>query len=124
MIYHFFPESMKTGKVQKLITNFHGQTKNVNPIRNLKQEFKLRLVLKKVQRIINFHQDAWLKKHIHMKNEVKKKKKEEAKTDFEKNFFKVMNNQVFEELWKMFKNIGTKKNYLVSESNLYTKGFS
>ena len=52
-----------------------------------------KLVLQKVHRIIEFNQEAWLKLYIDMNTELKKK----TKNDFEQDFFKLMNNSVFED---------------------------
>ena len=57
----------------------------------LKQVLNHGLRLTKVHRVIRFNQEAWLKPYIDMYAELKK----EAKNDFEKEFFKLMNNSMF-----------------------------
>ena len=52
----------------------------------MKQALDHELILKKVHRVIQFNQEAWL-----MNTELRK----QAKNDFEKDFFKLMNNPVF-----------------------------
>ena len=59
--------------------------------RALDQALKHGLVLKKVHRVISFQQSAWLKVYIDKNTELRKK----ATKDFEKDFFKLMNNSVF-----------------------------
>ena len=56
-----------------------------------KQALNHGLVLKKVHRVIQFNWKGWLKPYINMNTELRKK----AKNDFEKEFFKLMNNSVF-----------------------------
>ena len=60
-------------------------------IKSLKQALNHGLKLKKIHRIIEFNQEAWLKPYIGMNTELKKL----AKYDFVKDLFKLMNNSVF-----------------------------
>ena len=120
----FSPERMKIDKTQKLVCNLHDKRKYVAHISILKQGLDHGLKLKKVHRVIEFNQEAWLKKYIDMNTELRKK----ASNDFEKDFFKLMNNTVF---GKTMENVRKhrdiklvktdhKRNKLVSEPNYHT----
>ena len=85
----FLPERKKIRKCNKLVCDFHYKKRYVVHIKALKQALKHRL--KKVHRVIQFNQKAWLKPYIDMNTELRK----EAKNNFEKDFFKLMNNSVF-----------------------------
>ena len=87
----FLPKRMKIDKFKKLVCNLRNKKKYVVHIRPLKQALNYELKLKKVHRIIEFNQESWLKPYIGMNTELRKI----AKNDFEKDFFKLMNNAVF-----------------------------
>ena len=87
----FLPKRKKIDKVEKLICSIEGKEKNVMHIRVLKQTLSYGLVLRKIHRIIQFNQEDWLKPYIDMNTKLRK----EAKNDFEKYFFKLINNFVF-----------------------------
>ena len=88
----FMCEKMEINKVEKLIPpNLYDKKKYVIHIRALDQTLKHRLILEKVHHVIEFNQSAWLKPYIDFNTELRRK----AKNDFEKDFFKLMNNAVF-----------------------------
>ena len=101
-------------------------------MRALKQAVNNWLILKTVHRVIKFNPKAWLKPYIEMNTKLRK----EAQNEFEKDFFKLMNDAVFEKTmehvrthWdiKLIKLVTTdeKKSKLVSEPNYHTtKHFS
>ena len=93
-------------------------------IRALKQALNHGLILKKLQRVIQFNQEAWFKPYIDMNTKLRT----EAKHDFEKDFFKLMNNAVFGKAmenvrkYRDIKLLTTDKrrNRLASEPNYHT----
>ena len=120
----FLPERMEINKCKKLVCNLYNKKKYVAHINTLKQALNHGLKLKKIHRVIEFNQKAWLKPYIDMNTELRKL----AKNDFEKDLFKLMNNSVF---GKTMENIGKhrdiklvttdkKRRKLVSESNYHT----
>ena len=120
----FLPKRIKIDKCKKLVCDLHNEKKLVIHIKSLKQALNHGLKLKKIHRIIEFNQKAWLKPYIDMNTELRKL----AKDDFEKDLFKLMNNAVF---GKTMENIRKhsdiklvttekKRNKLVSEPNYHT----
>ena len=81
----------KPAKVEKLIPNLWDKTKYVIHYRNLKFYLVQGLKLKKIHRVLQFKQEPWLKPYI-MKNTTLRAA---ATNEFEKDFFKLMNNSVF-----------------------------
>ena len=125
----FLPERRKLEKVKKLVCSIEDKEKYVIHIRALKQALNHGLVLKDVHRVIKFNQEAWLKPYIDMNTKLRK----EAKNEFEKDFFKLMNNSVFGKTMENvrkhrdIKLVTTEKRRikLVSEPNYHTtKQFS
>ena len=91
---------MKINKCTKLVCTTHNKENYVVHIRALKQALNHGLKLTKVHRIIQFDQEAWLKPYIDMSTDLRK----DAKNDFEKDFFKLMNNSVFGKTMKNVRN--------------------
>ena len=87
----FSPERMKIDKCKKLVCNLYDKKGYVVHIRSLKQALNHGLILKTVYRVIQFNQQAWLNPYIDMNTELRK----QGKNNFEKDFFKLMNNSVF-----------------------------
>ena len=96
----FLPENKKINKVEKLICDIEDNKEYVIHIRASKQILNNGLRLKKVHRIIQFKQKAWLKIYIDMNTELRKN----AKNKSEKNLFKLMNNSVFGKTMKNVRN--------------------
>ena len=77
--------------MNKLLFNVNDKKNYVVHIKALKQPLNYGLILKKVDRVIQFNQKAGLKPYINMNTKLRT----EAKNDFEKDFFKLMNNSVY-----------------------------
>ncbi|KAL9971964.1 hypothetical protein ACROYT_G018195 [Oculina patagonica] len=76
---------------EKLVLTLEDKTNYVVHYRNLQFYLKQGMKLKKVHRVLEFEQECWMEPYIRMNTEFRKK----AKNDFEKNFYKLMNNSVF-----------------------------
>ena len=82
---------MEINKCKKLVCNLFNKKKYVAHINTLKQALNHGLKLKKIHRVIEFNQEAWLKPYIDMNTELRKL----SRNDYEKDLFKLMNNSVF-----------------------------
>ncbi|CAL1296423.1 unnamed protein product [Larinioides sclopetarius] len=78
-------------KSEKLVPNLCNKKNYVLHYRNLKLYIQLGLKLVKILRILKFRQTPWLKAYINFNTEQRK----QAKTTFEKDFFKLLNNAVY-----------------------------
>ena len=89
--YPLASERIKVNKVDKLIPNLWNKKKYVIHYENLKQYLSLGLKLTHTYKGIKFEESPWLEKYIALNTDLRTK----AKNDFEKGFFKLMNNSVF-----------------------------
>ena len=87
----FMCEKIKINGVEKLVPNLYNKTKYVIHIKALHQALKHGLVLEKIHRVIEFKQSAWMKEYTDFNTRLRTK----ATNDFEKYFYKLMNNSVF-----------------------------
>ena len=83
---------IKFGDVKKLISNLSNKTNYVVHYRNLQLYLSLGMKLTKIHRVLKFKQSDWMKNYIDFNTE----KKLNAANDFEKDFFKLMINSVYE----------------------------
>ena len=89
--YPLAPDHLHMGTVEKLIPNLQRKENYVVHYEALKTYEKYGLVVTKVHRGIVFHDSPWMKPYIDFNTKLRMK----SENDFEKNFFKLMNNSVF-----------------------------
>ena len=90
--YPLCPERVECDHgVKKLIPNLRHKNNYVVHYKTLMQYLNLGMVLKKIHRGIRFIESDFLKPYIDMNTNLRTK----AKNNFEKDFFKLMNNSVF-----------------------------
>ena len=119
----FLRKRMEINKCKKLVCNLYNKKIYVVNINSLKQALNHGLKFKKIHRIIEFNQKAWLKPYIDMDTELRKL----ARNDFEKDL-KLMNNSVFGKTMENVRKLrdiklvtmDKKRSKLVSEPNYHT----
>ena len=101
--YPLCPESVKCKNgVEKLIPNLRDKKNYVIHYKALIQCLRLGMKLKRIHKGIKFVESAWMKPYIDMNTNLRAN----AKNNFEKDFFKLMNNAVF---GKTMENIRNRK---------------
>jgi DNA polymerase type B, organellar and viral len=88
----FLPENMipPGGNHSKLLTTFYTKKNYIVHHSALKQALEHGLKIVKVHRMLEFSQKPWLKQYI----DANTRRRMEARNDFERDFFKLMNNAV------------------------------
>ena len=111
----FLAERIKIGREEKLVPNIRNKKGDVVQIKGLDQALKHGLKLKKVHRVIEFRQSKRMKSYIMLNTRLRK----DAKNEFEKDIFKLMNSSIF---GKTMKNIRNHKDMkLVASDKKYLK---
>ena len=108
--YPLCPERVECDRgVKKLIPNLRYKNNYVIHYKNLIQCLRLGMKLKKIHRGIKFMETAFLKPYIDKNTNLRT----QAKNNFEKDFFKLMNNSVF---GKTMENIRNRVNVKLVDS--------
>ena len=89
--YPLASERLKIGQVEKLLPNLNNKEKYTIHGENLKIYEKLGLKISKIHKGIKFYEEDFMKKYIDLNTKLRTN----GKNDFEKDFFKLMNNSVF-----------------------------
>jgi hypothetical protein len=108
----------KHSNFSKLVPTLYDKNNYVCHYRNLKLYVSLGLKIKKINRVLSFEQSAFMEKYI-MENTRNRAIASQNKNDFEKDFFKLMNNSVF---GKTMENTRNRIRYeLVTNKKRYAK---
>ena len=124
--YPFCPEKVKCKNgVEKLIPNLRNKKKYVLHNKNLIQCLDMGLKITCIHRGIKFVESEWMKPYIEKNTNLRTK----AKNNFEKDFFKLMNNSVFGKTMENIRNrvdvklVNTKEKFkkLVAKPNFRSR---
>ena len=109
--YPLAPENIKVNGVEKLICHFKPRKNYVVYYKNLIQYLEMGMKITAVHRGISFYQSPWMRPYIQKNTELRKL----ASNDFEKDFFKLMNNSVF---GKTIENIRKRQNIILVDNRI------
>ena len=89
--YPLAPENITINEIDKLTPNLNNKTKYILHLKNLQLYLNLGLKLTKIHKVLAFDQKDWMRPYIDLNTS----RRTASKNDFEKHFFKLMNNSVF-----------------------------
>ena len=93
---------LKLPNSNKLLLTLEDKNDYVVHYSNLQFYLKQGMKLKRIKRVLEFEQECWMEPYIRMNTEFRK----QEKNDFEKNFYKLMNNSVFGKTMESLRNRG------------------
>jgi hypothetical protein len=95
--YPLASENMVINKIKKLTPNLNNKENYVVHIANLQYYLSMSMILKKIHKVIDFNHSNWLTKYINFNSSMRQK----ATNDFEKDYYKLMNNSFMVRQLKM-----------------------
>ena len=107
--YPLAPEKMNVNGVEKLISHLKPRKNYVVHYRTLRQCLELGMRITAVHRGISFYQSPWMEPYIRKNTELRMR----TANNFEKDFFKLMNNSVF---GKTIENIRKRQNIILVDN--------